>query len=1150
MELNGVGKEEWWSPDTPLKPRRRTIQNIVPLKLIPGEYKVLESDPCVADPGDSNSSDTILMADTTQGDDVEVNPPPPSKKRKNTEEEINDRPHKKTKKKTYRPKVISQLSKRTKKSPVKSSNTPKPSTPNQKRSQVRKAPKCQRSLFVEDSLCLPFLQNLDGSKVELDQNTTIENEFGIAYNSMQSYQKLMITLMSCGCLVESRRFGANFPKLCKKKRSVRGRPCLEKFLIDFPFVKKERSKSFIRKKGCWTTFNSEGNSTISRKMKSIIKRICSLKKRGSGKANQLVAHEKSGELVPYKRQSLGVDIILDEETLRVWNLLSNEKGHEESDEKRRKYWEEIRNNYRCVVHSFISRMHFIQGDRRFLPWKGSVMDSVVGAFLTQNVSDHLSSSAFMTLAARFPIKTNSCEESNEDARTTNDRQGSIGNNLTFSVTEVEKEMKDCSNVEEKEAQKAQESSKVDNNNKGIENNGSTDSPGKNLGKKQSATVTKKTKNQEEKERLFEKQKYWDMLRKIHTKSHRHNDHVDSVDWEGVRCAKTSEVAEAIASRGQHNVIAGRIQLMLNLLMESNESVDLEWLRHIPPKEAKEYLLSIYGLGLKSVECIRLLTLHHIAFPVDVNVGRIVVRLGWVPLQPLPEPIQIHNLEEFPESNKIQQYLWPRLCTLDQRTLYELHYQLITFGKVFCTKRNPNCNACPMRNDKKFALPESTPDQRIVVTFMDSANSVQHSALPSKSTFIEASKECEPIIEMPASPEPESKESDEFEVKHDEEFNKNDDTEDTEDIEDIVTIKLSSQEGLSKARDYSSEESQHDVKTSTAIVALHADTANIPMPKMKNASRLKTERLVYVLTDNHPLLAKVGELESSEESTNNNLREEDNDQIVPGTLLIPCRTAMRGRFPLNGTYFQVNEVFADHASMINPINVPRKWLWNLETRIVYFGTGASAIMRGLTLKQIHDCFWKGFVCIRAMDAKTRASRPISSILHRSTTARPHTNWEVASPQSPCHDPLWRPAATHKHGNTSPYHWLTTFLLGGLCENQIGSKLKKVTSAIHTGPLPITVIDYYRMKSARGGWLQVLCRRIGDGFYNSILTAFAYALMSAGSAASGVTNLNRTGIRHTALPNFCKPLHKFCDHVAISIAFTFISCFLLATSAVRM
>ncbi|GMN37160.1 hypothetical protein TIFTF001_006581 [Ficus carica] len=62
-------------------------------------------------------------------------------------------------------------------------------------------------------------------------------------------------------------------------------------------------------------------------------------------------------------------------------------------------------------------------------------------------------------------------------------------------------------------------------------------------------------------------------------------------------------------------------------------------------------------------------------------------------------------------------------------------------------------------------------------------------------------------------------------------------------------------------------------------------------------------------------------------------------------------------------------------------------------------------------------------------------------------------------------------------------------------------------------------------------------------------FAYAMMSAGSAASGVSNLNRTGIKHTALPNFCKPLHIFCDHVAISIAFTFFSCLLLAFSAVQ-
>ncbi|KAF2323460.1 hypothetical protein GH714_035573 [Hevea brasiliensis] len=61
--------------------------------------------------------------------------------------------------------------------------------------------------------------------------------------------------------------------------------------------------------------------------------------------------------------------------------------------------------------------------------------------------------------------------------------------------------------------------------------------------------------------------------------------------------------------------------------------------------------------------------------------------------------------------------------------------------------------------------------------------------------------------------------------------------------------------------------------------------------------------------------------------------------------------------------------------------------------------------------------------------------------------------------------------------------------------------------------------------------------------------SYAMISAGAAASGVSNLNRTGIQHTPLPNFCKPLHYFCDHVAISIAFTFFSCFLLAALAIQ-
>ncbi|AET00784.2 HhH-GPD base excision DNA repair family protein [Medicago truncatula] len=708
------------------------------------------------------------------------------------------------------------------------------------------------------------------------------------------------------------------------------------------------------------------------------------------KKNKRDVRKKSGELVLYNRPSAEVEVMLDEETLRVWNLLVVENKHEENDEHKRRYWEMIRKLYHKMVISFLDQVHTVQGDRRFLPWKGSVLDSVGGVFLTQNVSDHLSSSAFMSLAARFPVKLVSGEQSK---------------NMVLSDKKME-------------AQKANESFIERNSNSPPSRRKQTDNK-------------KKSKKQEEKEMLEKKilekkMQHWETLRKIHSKSDQHIDHADSVDWEAVRDANVNEVAAAIKKRGQQNIIAYKIQVALKGFMVNHGSMNLEWLKDIPPNEAKEYFLSIFGLGLKSVECLRLLTLQHISFPVDVNVGRIVVRLGWVPLQPLPESIQIHNLEKFPDPIKIQQYLWPRLCKLDHQTLYELHYQLITFGKVFCTKRNPNCNACPMKDGCKYyasslartklALPpKSTTDQSIVATQMDHCFPYSDYWSNSTSTlFTKESKECEPIVEMPASPElidddeeiyhDYTYESDEEDIESDEE----DIESDEEDIEDIPTFNISSQESSSCLPMYgnSFEEFDHGVNASQSLVAFHPNATNSHLSKMKNASRLKTERTVYVLTDNHPLLAEYpsrehddpspyllvvwrpAELESSGESSKTDLHEEESSQTetVPGTLLIPCRTAMRARFPLNGTYFQVNEVFADYASMKKPIHVPRKWIWSLKKQIAYFGTGASSMTRGLSMEEIKDFFCKGFICVRAIDTNTGAPRPISSILHRNTTLR--------------------------------------------------------------------------------------------------------------------------------------------------------------------
>jgi len=126
----------------------------------------------------------------------------------------------------------------------------------------------------------------------------------------------------------------------------------------------------------------------------------------------------------------------------------------------------------------------------------------------------------MTLASRFPLKK---------------KEATFEKGETSSKFEEERE-------EKKEAEDKNESGsiKIDDEKK---------------------SNVKKTRNQEEKEKMMEeKRKHWDSLRKLYTKNFRSEEHMDSVDWEAVRVAKPSELAEAIAARGQHNIIARRIQV--------------------------------------------------------------------------------------------------------------------------------------------------------------------------------------------------------------------------------------------------------------------------------------------------------------------------------------------------------------------------------------------------------------------------------------------------------------------------------------------------------------------------------------------------------------------------------------------------------------
>ncbi|PKA61546.1 Transcriptional activator DEMETER [Apostasia shenzhenica] len=754
-------------------------------------------------------------------------------------------------------------------------------------------------------------------------------------------------------------------------------------------------------------------------------------------------------LVPYlkKRRRPRAKVELDSETNRVWMLLMGRNEDDETEDvDKDKWWEEERRVFRGRVDSFIARMRLVQGDRRFSQWKGSVVDSVVGVFLTQNVSDHLSSSAFMSLAANFPLRTIS-EANAQETATTFEQNGSttsLADILNFqrnildhgfcyqssseadfaevdikkeaskcseipigSCTEKceashEKEVAECSRFQELNGQKisktecqektcgeifeatgekrceseanmvesielqelisssenetaigsnvpipkhhAQQTGSsemedganmqpfghgnaaagMNNENSNIcsnfqnedmkssqqhdgnlkflagktpeavcnpdqmENDEARPTQASNSNGEQKLAPAEKV-NPSMKDRGSKIQKIsagipkigtkdvkrragteksaydWEDLRKeIHRNKpadqQRSRDKMDSVDWEAVRCADACKVAETIRERGMNNVLAERIKEFLDRLVKEHGSIDLEWLRDVSPDKAKDYLLSIRGLGLKSAECVRLLTLHHLAFPVDTNVGRICVRLGWVPLQPLPESLQLHLLELYPVLESIQKY--------------ELHYQMITFGKVFCTKSKPNCNACPMRGEcrhfasafasARLALP--APEDRSIVSFTAPiASKTGEAPIPAPSSVFQLegiptsgypnlSDTCEPIIQEPTSPEVECPETLEKDIE--DAF--------LEDQDEIPTIKLNLEAFSQNIQNYMQEHAElQDGDLSKALVALTPEVASIPMPKLKNVSRLRTEHQVYEIPDSHLLLEGVDRREADD-----------------------------------------------------------------------------------------------------------------------------------------------------------------------------------------------------------------------------------------------------------------------------------------------
>jgi endonuclease-3 len=94
------------------------------------------------------------------------------------------------------------------------------------------------------------------------------------------------------------------------------------------------------------------------------------------------------------------------------------------------------------------------------------------------------------------------------------------------------------------------------------------------------------------------------------------------------------------------------------------------------EEIKKTLGSLKGIGPKTVHCLLLFGFNREAFPVDTHILRVGKRLGFIPDGFNPE-----------EAHRWMEPLVPKGKSLS------LHLNLISFGRLICKARSPQCGIC-------------------------------------------------------------------------------------------------------------------------------------------------------------------------------------------------------------------------------------------------------------------------------------------------------------------------------------------------------------------------------------------------------------------------------------------------------------------------
>ena len=143
-------------------------------------------------------------------------------------------------------------------------------------------------------------------------------------------------------------------------------------------------------------------------------------------------------------------------------------------------------------------------------------------------------------------------------------------------------------------------------------------------------------------------------------------------------ADVDSISKVIRSAGLYRKKAAVIKDVLNQIHNKLNSFDLNFLKYMPLKDAKSWLIDFNGVGPKTAAIVLCFCFGMPAMPVDTHVHRVSKRLGLI-----LDKVTAEDAHEILESK------------VDPDIVFPFHMYLIKHGRDTCKALKPRCSQCTL-----------------------------------------------------------------------------------------------------------------------------------------------------------------------------------------------------------------------------------------------------------------------------------------------------------------------------------------------------------------------------------------------------------------------------------------------------------------------